>query len=89
MAVRGISEAAVSAHSAVLDTNYTADEVYDKNNRCEWSAGSYQSGFWSLNMVRPGHAPNMHSHNGDNIHRSRSACTLELDIDLQDRFASK
>jgi len=39
---------------AVLGSNYTADEVYDRNNQCGWTPGSSSTTFYSLNVSHPG-----------------------------------
>ena len=53
--MRGVSQAAVTQRLRVLGTNYTADEVYDRNTPCPWQpGGSPQQRFYSLNMTHPG-----------------------------------
>ena len=52
--VRGISSAAVTKRTVVMNSSYTADEVYDKTNACPWTpGGQQQTVFYSLNMVTP------------------------------------
>ena len=53
--MRGVSEVAIAQKLPVRGTNYTADEVYDRNGACPWQPGSGDiQRFYSLNMSHPG-----------------------------------
>ena len=52
--MRGISMAAISQRLPVYGTNYTADEVYDRNASCFWQpTGRTEQTFFSLNLSHP------------------------------------
>jgi hypothetical protein len=51
--MRGISEIAVEYKLPVLGTNFTADEVFDRDRRCPW-AGSSRSRFYALKANHSG-----------------------------------